>query len=126
MAVAGRRHPPRSGGPAVKRLAAGTRYGLVKVLNVDAGRELATLRGHAGEVWAVAFSPDGRTLASGDGDWNRPGDVRLWDTATWRERTALRHSGEVLCLAFAPRGSRLAAGGWDRTVKVWDFGAGPR
>jgi WD40 repeat protein len=74
-------------------------------------------------VWAVAFSADGRTLASGDGDWNKPGDVRLWDTATWEQRGQLKHTGEVLCLAFAPKGSVLAAGSWDKSVKVWDLAA---
>src|SRR5262249_52819751 len=104
--------------PAGRLLAAGTRYGLVKVWDVPGGREIATLRGHAGEVWAVAFSPDGRTLASGDGDWNRPGEVKLWDTATWRERPGLGRAGDALCWAFAPRGRALAAGSWDRTVKL--------
>jgi WD40 repeat protein len=107
--------------PDGKWLAAGTRYGLVKVWDADRRTEVATLRGHAGDVWAVAFSPGGDTLASGDGDWNRPGDVRLWDTKTWRERARLAHTGEVLSLAFAPKGNVLAAGSWDRTVRVWDL-----
>lgn len=103
-------------------LAAGTRYGVVKVYDV-LGTEVASLKGHAGDVWAVAFSPDGQTLASGDGDWNKPGDVRLWDTTTWKERAALKHSGEVLCLAFAPNTNKplLAAGASDKTVKIWDL-----
>ena len=54
----------------------------------------------------------------------RPGDVRLWDASTWRERTVLKHSGEVLSLSFAPKGTRLAAGGWDGAVKVWDVADG--
>jgi WD40 repeat protein len=107
--------------PDGKLLAAGTRYGLVKVWDPTTGQELATIEGHAGDVWAVAFAPDSGTLASGDGDWNRPGDVRLWDTATWKERGKLTHSGEVLCLAFAPNKPLLAAGSWDKTVRLWDL-----
>jgi WD40 repeat protein len=119
--------PPRATGeircvawsPDGKLLAAGTRYGLVKVWDPVAGREVASLRGHEGDVWCVAFSPNGRTLASGNGDWDRPGKIKLWDTATWRLRRGLQHSGEVLCLAYAPDGRFLAAGSWDRTVKMW-------
>ncbi|HYH63317.1 MAG TPA: WD40 repeat domain-containing protein [Urbifossiella sp.] len=105
--------------PDGKWIAVGTRYGIVRVLEADTNRALSSLKGHAGDVWAVAFSADGRTLASGDGDWNRPGDVRLWNTADWTERAALRTTGEVLALAFDPTRPRLAAGSWDKTVKVW-------
>ena len=111
--------------PDGKWVAAGTRYGVVKVLDTGKAKEVAVLQGHAGDVWAVAFSADGATLASGDGDWNRPGDVRLWNTADWSAKGALRHSGEVLALAFAPDRPRLAAGAWDKTVKLWTLPAAP-
>jgi WD40 repeat protein len=111
--------------PDGKWIAAGTRYGIVKVLDLATGKEVASLKGHAGDVWAVAFSHDGTVLASGDGDWNRPGDVRLWDTATWKERGMLAHTGEVLCLAFAPDRPLLAAGSWDKTVRIWDLAKKP-
>ena len=79
------------------------------------------MRGHTGSTWPVVFAPDGKTLATGGGDWNQPGEVRLWDTSTWRERARLKHTDEVLCVAIAPDGKTLAAGSWDRTVKVWDL-----
>lgn len=107
--------------PDGKWIAAGTRYGVVRVLEAATNKALPTLKGHAGDVWAVAFSADGRTLASGDGDWNRPGDVRLWNTADWTERAALRTTGEVLALAFDPTRPRLAAGCWDKSVKLWNL-----
>ena len=59
--------------------------------------------------------------ATGGGDWDRPGEVRLWDVGAWRERDVLKHTGEVLCLAVSPDGKLLAAGSWDRTVKVWEL-----
>jgi WD40 repeat protein len=108
--------------PDGRFLAAGTRYGLVQVWDAMDLNEKATLRGSAGDVWAIAFDFDGKTLASGDGDWNRPGNVRLWDTETWKERSSLRHTGEVLSLAFAAKSRLLAAGSWDKTVKIWDTG----
>jgi hypothetical protein len=104
-------------------LAAGLRYGVVKVLGVADKTIIASFKAHTGDVWAVAFSPDGRTLASGDGDWDRPGEVRLWETSTWKERKLLKTPGEVLCLAFNPGGQTLAAGCWDGSLNLWDLAA---
>jgi WD40 repeat protein len=74
---------------------------------------------HDGEAWAVCFTPDGKTLVSGGGDWGKPGTVKLWDTKTWKARATLAHKGEVLCVAASPDGKWLAAGGADRTVRLW-------
>src|SRR5262249_13802857 len=76
-----------------KTVAAGVRYGTVKVWDV-ATRQEKTLKGHTSDVWGVAFTPDGRTLVSGDGDWDRPGDVKLWDVDAAKERAALKQTGE--------------------------------
>lgn len=104
-----------------KFLAAGTRYGVTKVWDGE-GAEVASLKGkHGAEVWGVAFSPDGKVLATADGDWNKPSDVVLWDTKTWKERERLKHTNEVLCVAFHPKKPILAAGAWDKTVRVWDL-----
>ena len=107
--------------PDRKLVAAGIRYGGVRVWDVDTKKEVASLKAHVGETWAVAFTPDGKMLASGGGDWNKPGEVRLWDAGTWKERATLKHTGEVLCLTVSPDGRALAAGSWDRTVKIWDL-----
>jgi WD40 repeat protein len=108
--------------PDGRTVAAGIRYGFLKVWDVASRRERVTLRAHAGETWSLAFSAAGKTLFSGGGDWKQPGEVHLWDTASWR-RDTLRHTGEVLCVAVA--GKVLAAGSWDGTVKVWNV-SGPR
>jgi WD40 repeat protein len=112
--------------PEGSLVAAGTRYGVVKVWDSVGRQERATLRGHAGDVWSVGFAGDGRTLASVDGDWNQPGDIRLYDVETWREQKTLHHTGEVLGLAFAAKAPVLAAGSWDKTVKVWGKPDKPR
>ena len=106
-------------------LAAGIRYGGVRVWDVVTKKEVVSLKAHAGETWAVAFTPDGKTLASAGGDWNKPGEVRLWNVGAWTERTVLKHTGEVLCMAISPDGRYLAAGSWDRTVRVWELRKAP-
>ncbi len=106
--------------PDGKSLAVGTRYGLVQLWDVADRKLKTTLKGHQADVWGVAWSPDGKTVASGDGDWDRPGQVILWDPDSGKQRMTLKHSGEVLCVAFSPDGRWLAAGGWDGKVKLWD------
>jgi WD40 repeat protein len=107
--------------PDGKTLAAALRYGQAKLWDLATRQETRTLTGHAGDVWAVAFSPDSKYLATGSGDWNRPGEVRLIEVATGKEIERLTHTGEVLCVAFSADGKRLAAGGWNRLVLVWEL-----
>ncbi|MCH8290727.1 WD40 repeat domain-containing protein [Candidatus Poribacteria bacterium] len=81
-------------------------------------------RGHQGSVASLAFSPDGRTLASGGGVRFLPltfdFTVRLWDVSTGEERYVLAgHEGKIQTLAFSPDGAVLAFGGEDGTVRLW-------
>jgi WD40 repeat protein len=117
--------------PDERLLAIGVRYGVIQVIDLASTKTLAHWKGHASDVWSLAFSPDGKTLASGNGDWDKPGQVKLWDAASWKEKAVLPHTGEVLSVAISPDGKTLAAGSWDRTIKLWQLasavqGAAPK
>jgi WD40 repeat protein len=79
------------------------------------------LKGHAGAVSSVAFSPDGQSIVSGSYD----NTVRVWDATTGTERHTMHgHKDEINCVAFSPNGQLIVSGSDDNTVRVWDASTG--
>ncbi len=83
----------------------------------NSGDKILELTGHSGELHDVAFSPDGRRIATGSDD----GTARVWDGINGQVLFTLKgHTGPVFCIAFSPDGRRLASGSADLTVRIWD------
>jgi hypothetical protein len=92
--------------------------GTVRIWDTMSGRELLILRGHVDSALGVAYSPDGRRLASVD----VRGTVRVWDTIGGHELLAFMRQGlwGAANVAFSPDGRRLASDNGVGIVRVWE------
>jgi WD40 repeat protein len=113
--------------------------GEVWLWDVNTRKVKVSLVGHTSWVTSLAFSPDGSTLASSSGAYDKelnrtvPGEVRLWDVTTGKERALFKgHLGRVKSVAFSPDGLTLASGSvvgfsddaLPEEVRLWDVKTG--
>jgi RNA polymerase sigma factor (sigma-70 family) len=95
--------------------------GEIRLLDVATGRVKTHLRGHTDTVRSVAFSRDGKSLASGSAD----DTIKLWDVASGKNiRTCEGHSGIVFAVAFSPDGKTLASASRDKAIRLWEATTG--
>ncbi|KAM3549502.1 hypothetical protein ARSEF4850_008817 [Beauveria asiatica] len=93
----------------------------VKIWDAATGTLQSTLKGHSRHVYSVAFSSDGKRIASASFDKT----VKIWDVATGTLQSMLEgHSGYVYSVAFSSDGRRIASSSDDKTVKIWDAATG--
>jgi eukaryotic-like serine/threonine-protein kinase len=86
-----------------------------------------TYRRHTSNVYAVAWSPDGKRIASASGGHaaNSSQTVQVWDAANGGNAFTYRgHSSTVTAVAWSPNSMGIASGSWDQTVQVWDAANG--
>jgi WD40 repeat protein len=105
-----------------RTLATGSRDATIKIWDVTTSKEKASLQLPA-PLTDLAFTPDGKTLASGHKRTDTKIEVTIWDVATAKERAHLKggHTKHVFSVAFSPDGELLASGGEDDAVVLWQL-----
>jgi WD40 repeat protein len=95
--------------------------GVVQLLDTASGQELRRIAGAGRGTEAVAFSPDGKTLAAAGAGHT----IRLWHVATGTERHPAGHPGPVTAVAVSPDGKLLATcSNFDKAIRLWDTTTG--
>lgn len=106
------------------KLSTGDDGSVIRLWTVPDFKQILTCEGHTDYVRAVAFSPDGQTLASGSDDFR----VKLWNVdngecrITWEGEDY--HTSWVWSVAFSPDGVILASGSDDQTIRLWNVSTG--
>ncbi|MGP8234921.1 MAG: protein kinase domain-containing protein, partial [Limisphaerales bacterium] len=94
---------------------------LARIWDVASGKKLLTLQlpsgGRPGQIYSVAFSPDGQRIVIGSADQT----AKVWDAISGNELLTLKgHNGAISSVAFSPDGQRILTGSADKTAKLWD------
>lgn len=96
----------------------------IKIIDLKTEEKVGATAGAREIISAVAFSPDGRMLATGDQRFGKPGSIHIWSAKTGTKLLSLDgHQDYVRSLTFTPDGSRLVSGSEDTTLLLWDVSA---
>ena len=107
--------------PDGRRVVSASHDNTLKVWDLESGRAVATLDGHAAWVTACAVTPDGRRVVSASDD----NTLKVWDLETGRAVSTLDgHAARVLACAVTPDGRSVVSASDDHTLKVWDLESG--
>ncbi len=109
--------------PDGHRVAVGHPDQKVRLWDRAAGKAVAIFAGNKDMINAVAFAPDGKTLAAASGSTpNHDSSALMWDVATGKERHRLQgHSEYVTSVAFSPDGQHVITGSSDGTARLWSM-----
>ena len=118
--------------PDGKLLAAGCSDKMIRVWNLETGEQIATLEGHTVDLsWLVAFSPDGKHLASRAVDpiasrigLNNSAEIRIWDLDTRKAIVSIDKLPPLGSVVFSSDGKRVASVAAPGVLKVWDAFSG--
>ena len=95
--------------------------GGIGLWDTETGTRKQTLKWFFGDLWSVAFSPDGRTIAGG----NNTKTLYVWDADTGDKKHVINeHKANVIDVAFSPNSKTIVSVGQDRTVRLWDTETG--
>jgi WD40 repeat protein len=101
----------------------GCHAGTVRLWDLASGILLNDIRGNAGEIVALVFSPDGKTLLTASHD----ATARFWDVESGRQLgPTFHHTDAVHCAAFHPDGKSVATGSRDGIIRRWEVPLPPR
>lgn len=107
--------------PDATTLAVGDMYGLLTLWNVKSTQTIHSVRAHSRAITALAYSSDGKRLASAS--WDR--SACIWEADSLRPLYRLTgHSDGVLCLAFSSDDQHLATGSRDNSIRIWKSSTG--
>jgi WD domain, G-beta repeat len=108
--------------PDGELLATATERKTAQLWNVNQRKLHADLEGDLFRFHCVMFSPDGKLVLAGGGDWKRGGtnQVTIWDVATKKQVGKLLHDNAVICMTYSPDHKLIATGSIDMTIRLWD------
>lgn len=107
--------------PDGQQIVCGLGSGILKIWEVQTGKEVMALRGHRGVVNSCAFSPDGRYIVSASEDKT----MRIWDVETGMSVTTLHgHTDDVNDCTFSNDGKKISSASEDKTIILWDVREG--